>query len=132
MVVYYNGGNNYDNPLSQLIRLQNKAVRVMNDGPLRVYITPYYIYLGLFNFRDIVKMYTCLLLYDHLCDNKPCNFSISLVSKQHNQKYPTTLLEKINRILHKALAECPYLNLGYYLMFLGKLPAQFTASKQDF
>ena len=27
-------GNNYDNPLSQLIRLQNKAVRIMNDVPL--------------------------------------------------------------------------------------------------
>ena len=26
-------GNNYDNPLSQLIRLQNKAVRKMNDVP---------------------------------------------------------------------------------------------------
>ena len=35
-------------------------------------------------FRDIVKMYTCLFLYDHLCDDKPCNFSISLVSEQHN------------------------------------------------
>ena len=27
-------GNNYDSPLSQLIRLQNKAVRIMNDTPL--------------------------------------------------------------------------------------------------
>ena len=32
-------GNNYDNPLSQLIRLQNKAVRIMNDFPLRYHIT---------------------------------------------------------------------------------------------
>ena len=29
-------------------------------------------------------MYTCLFLYDHLCDNKPCNFSISVVSEQHD------------------------------------------------
>jgi len=29
-------------------------------------------------------MYTCLFLYDHLCDDKPRNFSISLVSEQHH------------------------------------------------
>ena len=48
-------GNNYDNPLSQLIRLQNKAVRIMNDVPLRDHITPHYVHLGLLKFRDIVK-----------------------------------------------------------------------------
>ena len=38
-------GNNYDNnPLSQLIRLQNKAVIIMNDIPLRDHITPHYVY----------------------------------------------------------------------------------------
>ena len=46
-------GNNYDNPLSQLIRLQNKAVRIMNDVPLRDHITPHYVHLGLLKFRDI-------------------------------------------------------------------------------
>ena len=40
------GGNNYDNPLSQLIRLQNKAVRD--------HIAPHYVHLGLLKFRDIV------------------------------------------------------------------------------
>ena len=53
-------GNNYDSPLSQLIRLQNKAVRIMNDAPLRDPITPYYANSRLLKFRDIVKMYTCL------------------------------------------------------------------------
>ena len=38
-------GNNYDNPLSQLIRLQNKAVRIVNDVPLRDHITPHYVHL---------------------------------------------------------------------------------------
>ena len=53
-------GNNYDNPLSQLIHLQNKAVRIMNDVPLRDHITPHYVHLGLLKFRDIVKfMYNC-------------------------------------------------------------------------
>ena len=42
-------GNNYDSPLPQLIRLQNKAVRIMNDTPLRDPITPYYANSGLLN-----------------------------------------------------------------------------------
>ena len=77
-------GNNYENPLLQLIRLQNKAIRIINDVPLQDHITPHYVNLGLLKFHNVVKMYTCLFLYDHLCDNKPCNFSISLVSEQHN------------------------------------------------
>ena len=40
-------GNNYDSPLSQLIRLQNKAVIYANCGLLK--------------FCDIVKLYTCLI-----------------------------------------------------------------------
>ena len=48
-------GNNYDNPLSQLIRLQNKAVRIMNDVPLRDHITPHYVHLGLLNFVILLK-----------------------------------------------------------------------------
>ena len=48
-------GNTYDSPLSQLIRLQNKVVRIMNDVPLRDSITPHYVNSGLLQFRDIVK-----------------------------------------------------------------------------
>ena len=59
-------GNNYDNPLSQLICLQNKAFRIMNDVPLRDHITPHYVHLGLLKFRDIVKIYNRLFLYDCL------------------------------------------------------------------
>ena len=78
-------GNNYDNPLSQLIRLQNKAVRIMNDVPLQDHITPHYVHLGLLKFRDIVKfMCNCLFLYGYVSDNKPCNFSLLLVSEQHD------------------------------------------------
>lgn len=77
-------GNNYDSPLSQLIRLQNKAVRIMNDTPLRDPITPYYANSGLLKFRDIVKLYTCLIFYEHLSENKPSNFPVPLVSEQHN------------------------------------------------
>ena len=77
-------GNNYDNPLSQLILLQNKAVRIINDVPLQDHITPHYVPLGLLKFRDIVKIYNCLFLYDYVSDNKPCNFPLFLVSEQHS------------------------------------------------
>ena len=56
---------------------------VGNDFPLQDHITPHYVYLALLKFHDIIKMYTRLFLYDHLCD-KPCNFLISLVTEQHN------------------------------------------------
>ena len=77
-------GNNYDNLLSQLIRLQNKAVRIISDVPLQDHITSHYVPLGLLKFRDIVKIYNCLFLYDYVSDNKPCNFPLFLVSEQHN------------------------------------------------
>ena len=59
-------GNNYEAPLSQLVKLQNKAVRIINNVPLHDHITPHYVNLGQIKFRDIVKLYTCQLFYDHL------------------------------------------------------------------
>ena len=77
-------GNNYDSTLSQLVRLQNKAVRIINDVPLQDHITPHYIDLGLLKLPDIVKLHTCLLFYDILHDNKPSNLNLSFISEQHN------------------------------------------------
>ena len=34
-------GNNYENPLMQHIRLQNKAIRIINDVPLQDHNTPH-------------------------------------------------------------------------------------------
>ena len=61
MVVYY--GEITDSPLSQLIRLQNKAVKITNDTPLGDSNTPYYVNSGLPKCRDNVKLHTCLFLY---------------------------------------------------------------------
>ena len=63
-------------------RLQNKAIRTINDVSLQDHITPHYVNLGLFG--NVVKMYTCLFIYGHLYNKKPCNFSISLVSEHPN------------------------------------------------
>ena len=90
-------GNNYEASLSQLVRLQNKAIRIINNVPLREHITPHYVNLGLIKLPDIVKLYTCQLFYDHLIEQKPSKYTLSLVSEQHNYSVryskciPTTL-----------------------------------------
>ena len=43
---------------AQLIRLQNKVVKIIKEVPLRDSITPHYVNLGLLKFRDTVKLYT--------------------------------------------------------------------------
>ena len=77
-------GNNYNAPLSQIVKLQNKAVRVINDVPLMEPITPHYLSLHLLKFPDIVKLNTCMLFYDYLYHEKFPNIPVSLVSELHN------------------------------------------------
>ena len=77
-------GKNYEALLSQLVRLQNKVVRIINNVPLRDHITPHYVNLGLIKFPDIVKLHTCQLIYDHLNNKKSSNLNLSLVSEQHH------------------------------------------------
>ena len=52
-------------PLPQIVKLQNKAVRLINEVPLMEPITPHYVSLGLLKFPDTVKLNTCLLFYDY-------------------------------------------------------------------
>ena len=90
--VYLNNGHHapyFDNmeqlsPLSQIVKLQNKAVRVINDVPLMESITPHYTSLGLLKFPDIVKLNTCMLFYDYFHHEKFPNIPVSLVSELHN------------------------------------------------
>ena len=67
-----------------IVRYHSLLVYKMNDTPLRDPITPYYANSGLLKFRDIVKLYTCLIFYEHLSENKPSNFPVRLVSEEHN------------------------------------------------
>ena len=89
-------GNNYEALLSQLVRLQNKVVRIINNVPLRDHITPHYVNLGLIKLPDIVKLYTCQLFYDHLIDKKSSNLNLSLVSEQHNYTTRSASLQRLN------------------------------------
>ena len=68
----------------QLVRLQNKAVWIINNAPLRDHITPHYVNLGFIKRPDIVNVYTCQLFYDHLMNKKSSNHNLSLVSEHHH------------------------------------------------
>ena len=72
-------GNNCENPLCDVVRLQNKAARIINDVFIHDHITPHYINLHLLKFPDIVKLHTCLFLYDHIHDKKSLKFSFSFI-----------------------------------------------------
>ena len=89
-------GNNYEAPLSQLVRLQNKVVRIINNVPLHDHITPHYVNLGLIKLPDIVKLYTCQLFYDHLINKESSNLNLSLVSEQHNYATRSASLQHLN------------------------------------
>ena len=73
----------YNAPLSQIVKLRNKAVRVINDVPLTESITPHYTSLGLLKFPDIVKLNTCILFYDYFLHEKFPSIPVSLVSELH-------------------------------------------------
>jgi len=77
-------GNNCNAPLSQIVKLQNKAVRVIDDVPLMESITPHYSSLGFLKFPDIVKLNMCMLFYDCFHHDKFPNLPVSLVSELHN------------------------------------------------
>ena len=89
-------GNNYEAPLTQLVRLQNKVVRIINNVPLHDHITPHYANLGLFKLPDIVKLCTCQLFYDHLIYEKSSNLNLSLVFEQHNYSTRGASLQHLN------------------------------------
>ena len=77
-------GNNYEVLLSQLVKLQNKAIRIINNVPIRDHVTPHYVGLGLIKLPDIIKLSTCQLFYNHIVDKKSSNFALSFVSEIHD------------------------------------------------
>jgi len=54
-------GNNHNAPLSQIVKLQNKAFRVINDVSRMESIPLHYASFGLLKFPDIIKLNTCIL-----------------------------------------------------------------------
>ena len=91
-------GNKYEAPLSQLVKLQNKAIRIINNVPIRDHVNPHYVGLGLIKLPDIIKLSTCQLFYDHIVDKKSSNFALSFVSEIHDYATRSTSLHHLNPI----------------------------------
>lgn len=81
---------NYGVLLSPVIKLQNKALGIVDDVPLMEPIAPHCACLNLLKFPDIAKLNTCLLFYDHLNGNKSATFSLTQVSVQHRKSTCST------------------------------------------
>ena len=71
------------------MKLQNKAIRIINDVPRLKPITPHYASLGLLKFPNVSlsSINTCLLFYDHFNGDKFYNLSIASLSDlyDHNK-----------------------------------------------
>jgi len=77
------GNNNTDDPIYDVVKLQNKVIRIINDVPIRDLSTSRYSHWNISKFHDNVKLYTCPFLYDHLCNAKCSNFILPLLSEQY-------------------------------------------------
>ena len=114
----YCGVINYEAPLSQLVKLQNKAIRIINNVPIRDHVTPHYVSLGLIKLPDIIKLSTCQLFYDHIADKKSSNFAFFFVSEIHDYATRSTSLQHLNpcpfriniRKLFPTITGCYYWN----------------------
>ena len=69
--------------MAQIVKLQNKAVRVLNDVRLMESITPHYTSVGLLKFPDIVKLNACML-FMIISTMKSFLIYVSLVSELRN------------------------------------------------
>ena len=61
----------------------DRAIRIINNVPIRDHFTPHYVGLGIIKLPDIIKLSTCQLFYDHIVDKKYSNFAVSFVSEIH-------------------------------------------------
>ena len=87
--------NNFESPLSKVVKLQNQTVRIINDVQLMEPITPHYVTLRLLKFPDIVKLNTSLLFYDYLNNDKISSFSLTSCSEQHTYYTRSTLSDQL-------------------------------------
>ena len=81
--------------LLNVVKLQNKAVRIINYVPLMEPITPHYVTLRLLKLPDIVKLNTRLLLYDYLNNDKIPSFSLTSCSEQHTYYTRSALSDQL-------------------------------------
>ena len=82
--------------MSQLVKLQNKAIRIINNVPTPDHVTPHLVGLGLIRLPDIIKLSMCQLFYDHIVDKKSSYFALSFVSEIHDYATRSTSLQHLN------------------------------------
>ncbi|RMX57708.1 hypothetical protein pdam_00005005 [Pocillopora damicornis] len=88
--------SSYEYRKKETFRLQNKAIRIINNVPIRDHVNPHYVGLGLIKLPDIIKLSTCQLFYDHIVDKKSSNFALSFVSEIHDYATRSTSLQHLN------------------------------------
>ena len=101
-----------------MAKLQNKAIRIINNVPIRDHVAPHYVGLGLIKLPDIIKLSTCQLFHDHIVDKKCSNFALSFVSEIHDYATRSTYLQHLNpspfriniRKLFPTITGCYYWN----------------------
>ena len=69
-------GINFYSPIYDVVKLQNKAIRVINDVLIMDNITLLYVNLGILKFPDVVKLHSCLFFFDIFNDFGPSNLII--------------------------------------------------------
>ena len=105
-------GNNYYSPIYDVVKRQNKAIRVINDVPIMDNITPHYVNLSILKFPDIDKIHTCLLFFDLLCDHKP-SIPLAIPPLYHSQCLFTTTVYSLLQNKHQKV-----LSHYYWTLFL--------------
>ena len=77
-------GSSCETPLSQSVKLQTRAVRIINNA------SPLCKKTGQIKLLDINKLSTCQLFYDHIVDKKSSNLALSFVSENHDYTTKST------------------------------------------
>ena len=117
-------GNNYYSPTYDVVKLQNKAIRVIYDVPTMDDITlchPHFVNLGILKFPDIVKLHSRLSFFDIFNDFGPSNLTIPLLSEQHSDTTRNVSSEQLYIPVYRTnIRKFSPTNIGHY--FWNDLP----------
>ena len=89
-------GINFYSPIYDVVKLQNKAIRAINDVLIMDNITLLYVNLGILKFPDVVKLHSCLFFFDIFNDFGPSNL-ILLLSEQHSYTTCNVSSKQLNK-----------------------------------
>ena len=99
-------GINFYSPIYDVVKLQNKAIRVINDVLIMDNITLLYVNQGILKFPDVVKLHSCLFFFDIFNDFGPSNLIILLLSEQHSYTTRNVSSKQLNKT--KLTLSCPW------------------------